>query len=471
MVAGAPAMPVTKRLQDGADVLALGAFLLAAALYLAFSPALFNDGDTSWHLATGRLILETGAIPTADPFSFTAVGTPWTAHEWLAEVMMASAFSIGWSGLAALTAAAVAGLLAILAAELRRWLAMRHLILALTALAIVLMPFILARPHVLAWPLLALWTTILIRAREKKAAPHPAAALLMLLWANLHASFFFGLGLAGLFALEALLMERSKQRTMISWGLFGLLSLAAAIATPHGASGLLFPLQVSGMETLPLIQEWRRTSLAEDGLFLALTGAAGALFLYRRPRVAPLRFVLLGGLVVLALMHARHQPLLWIVGTLLLARPLGAAQREKGSQASMATLWLAIALAVAAVRLPIPMERRQSETTPLQAIRSVPAELRSRPVLNSYGFGGPLILAGIRPFVDGRADMYGDAHILEHQRIVEGDLAAFRRVDRRWSLGWTILEPGTPLAAKLDHEPGWRRLHADEFAIIHVRRH
>ena len=56
-----------------------------------------------------------------------------------------------------------------------------------------------------------------------------------------------------------------------------------------------------------------------------------------------------------------------------------------------------------------------------RAIAAVPASLRDRPVLNSYSFGGPLILAGIRPDIDGRADMYGDTFVLAHQRLVSGD--------------------------------------------------
>ena len=33
-------------------------------------------------------------------------------------------------------------------------------------------------------------------------------------------------------------------------------------------------------------------------------------------------------------------------------------------------------------------------------------------MLNYYSFGGPLILSGIRPYIDGRGDMYGDRFVL-----------------------------------------------------------
>src|SRR3954470_10961426 len=60
----------------------VGVLLLAAAL--GSSKSIFNDGDVSWHIATGQWILQHGAIPRTDPFSFTWAGKPWVPIEWLA---------------------------------------------------------------------------------------------------------------------------------------------------------------------------------------------------------------------------------------------------------------------------------------------------------------------------------------------------------------------------------------------------
>src|SRR4051794_1013384 len=79
------------------------AFVLGIPIGIGTAPAIFRDGDVSWHIATGNWILRNGRIPTADPFSFTAVGHPWVATEWLAEIIYASAFNIG--GYAALAIA------------------------------------------------------------------------------------------------------------------------------------------------------------------------------------------------------------------------------------------------------------------------------------------------------------------------------------------------------------------------------
>lgn len=39
---------------------------------------------------------------------------------------------------------------------------------------------------------------------------------------------------------------------------------------------------------------------------------------------------------------------------------------------------------------------------------------------------------------------------------------------KRWGFEGTIPPPGKRLAALLDRQPGWRRFHADPWAVIHV---
>src|SRR4030042_6750200 len=48
----------------------------------------FTDPDFWWHLRTGQFIVETGSIPKAAPFSYTAAGSPWIAHEWLSDLLI-----------------------------------------------------------------------------------------------------------------------------------------------------------------------------------------------------------------------------------------------------------------------------------------------------------------------------------------------------------------------------------------------
>jgi hypothetical protein len=444
---------------------------IAIAAYTAFSVGLFSDGDTSWHLAAGKLILESGSIPDTDPFSYTFKGKPWVAHEWLAEAIMAAAFAAGsWSGLALLFGAAMGITLLIIGLELRRWLVLRHMIIVLIPVLLVLVPFTLARPHVLAWPLLAAWMVVMLRAREVKRAPPLPWALLMIVWANLHGSFVMGLVLTGAFALEALVHGEERRQAFVKWGTFGAASALCALLTPHGIHGFLFPLQVSAMKSLPLIYEWRRTDPAEDWFFVASLCAMLLLLLIRRPRMSPVRLVLLAGLVYLSIAHLRHQAVLGILAPLLLAQPFGREAAGQGLRLRTVAAGFALAMLVlAAVRLPVPFARQQGGSQPIAAIQRLPSELRGQRVLNTYGFGGPLIMAGIEPYIDGRADMYGDEFKFEHQRIVDGDTQAFARAVRQWDIGWTILAPDEELVALLDKTAGWKRVYGDRWAVVHVR--
>src|SRR3954454_12584567 len=81
------------------------AVLLIPAV-LGSSTTIFNDGDVSWHIATGQWILDHWAIPHTDPFSFTWGGKPWTPMEWLADVIYASGYRLaGYGGVAAVVTA------------------------------------------------------------------------------------------------------------------------------------------------------------------------------------------------------------------------------------------------------------------------------------------------------------------------------------------------------------------------------
>ena len=67
--------------------------VLLAVLFAA-PFALDVDPDFWWHLRTGELIWHDG-IPHNDPFSWTASGQAWTAHEWLSEALIYGVQSVG----------------------------------------------------------------------------------------------------------------------------------------------------------------------------------------------------------------------------------------------------------------------------------------------------------------------------------------------------------------------------------------
>jgi hypothetical protein len=129
----------------------------------------------------------------------------------------------------------------------------------------------------------------------------------------------------------------------------------------------------------------------------------------------------------------------------------------------------AMALLVAARAL-MPLQPPENEANPWKLIAAVPAELRTQPVLNGYSMGGPLILSGIRPYIDGRGDMYGDELVLGFASITNGNQQALSEAVRRWNIRWAILpKTNVKLTALLDRSADWRRIKADKVGAIYVR--
>jgi hypothetical protein len=446
-----------------------GVLLIPAAL--GSSATIFNDGDVSWHIATGQWILDHRAIPHSDPFSFTWAGKPWVPIEWLAEVVMAAAYRLaGYGGIAGLATAAMMTLHALVFFNATRFVRPWSAVSAIVAMDLVLIPMLLARPHLLAWPLIALWTWLMLRAREDARAPPLAAALLMVIWANLHGSFVMGLAIAGAFGLEALVVSADRMKALRQWAIFGAACLIAVFVNANGVEGVLHPLRIANLAMLPLIDEWKPSNPAVTPFFFAVLAATFALLWFKRPRLPVVRWALLGLLLALALFQVRHQAVLAIVAAMLL--PTGFA-KESAPTEERRPVALAVAAAIAffaIVRAILPIAPPYSETNPSKLIGAVPPGLRSQPVLNGYAMGGPLILSGIRPYVDGRGDMYGDELVVGYARIRDGDPTALADAVRRWNIRWAMLPNRyLRLIALLDRSPGWRRIYKDQVGVIYVR--
>lgn len=463
----------------------------AAFLLLLAQPALLNDGDTYWHIATGRWIVAHGAVPATDPFSHTLPGAPWTAHEWLAEVLFAAAHAAaGWAGVSALTAAAAAATLALLTRYLLRHLAPIHALAGVALAASLMLPHLLARPHALATPLLVWWTIALVRAREVGGTPGLPALAALLLWANLHGSFPLALPLAAAFAGEAVLAAPAARRraTARNWLLFVVAAFAVTLLTPHGLDGWRFAADFQRLSfSLARLGEWRSPDFQRLQPLELWLLAGAALVLARGLRLPPLRIALLLGLLHLALQHVRHGELLGLLAPVIVAQPFAAqlATAERG-QAGGLDRWfaartapasrLAGALAFAAM-LVATLLAAQAETlrpaaaaTPAAALQAARAAAPAGPVFNAYEFGGYLIYAGVPPYIDARADFYGDAFVARFYRAVTLDPPdLLPQLLEQHRIGWTLLQPGLPAVGQLDRLPGWRRLYADGTAVVHVR--
>src|ERR1700730_8850389 len=460
------------------------------ALIAGHGGALLHDPDTYLHITIGRWIIAHGAVPHHGIFSGTMAQAPWVAHEWLGEALLAWLFdTFGWAGLVAATAFCAAAAVGMLLRQLLRSLVPVHAMIA-TALAVTLViPHVLARPHVFTLPILVAWAAGLVRARCENRAPAAWLAVLMALWANLHGGYLFGLGLVGLLAAEAVLARdwRTRRRAAGGWGFFGVLAVGAAFLTPYGVAGLLLPFRLTGMSfAMGQLVEWRSPdfqSFEPLELWLAVVVFAGFALGWRLPTTRLLMLLLL---MHMALQHRRHGELVGLVAPLLLApalapqlralpagRSAGPVDRRLAALGKPPSLrGVALAGAVlagvsaavlhgAAVRPDVAM--------PKAALAAVEVAHVTGPVLNDYGFGGYLIYEGIPPLSAGRAELYGDEFIKRYVQAMLLDSDELPKLLAQNGISWTLIAPERPAALLLDHLPGWRRLYADDVAVVHVR--
>jgi energy-coupling factor transporter transmembrane protein EcfT len=143
-----------------ADILFLTIFL-----YLFFSGGkmLLGDGDTGYHIRAGEYILKTFSVPVYDIFSYLTPAIPWTAHEWLSEVLMALIQRVsGLSGVVFFFAGIIAAVYYLLFKIIRSYKGN-----ILVAISIVLLVILssqvhwLARPHVFSRLRIVIWYHLL----------------------------------------------------------------------------------------------------------------------------------------------------------------------------------------------------------------------------------------------------------------------------------------------------------------------
>jgi len=258
--------------------------------------------------------------------------------------------------------------------------------------------------------------------------------------------------------------------------LFFIAALAVCLVTPSGWHSLVFPFQLLNRKELSKIFEWAPTDFSKlQPLELALM--ATLFIAFTRPIKIPiLRLFILLGVLHLALHHGRHQMIAGMVGALMLAKPLGNAlsgKSRESTQDGSSRGWIAgvaaMAVLLTVARMGHPIVRTDGRAAPMTALNHVPVELRQEPVLNSYNFGGYLIFSGVKPFIDGRADMYGDDFVSDYISVMTPKRAAFDRAIEKYNIQWMILKADSPILDMIDTLPSWRRLYADKIAVVYVR--
>jgi hypothetical protein len=468
----------------------------AALLLTAFAQqqglrSLLSDGDTGWHIRTGELVLATGHVPVADPFSFSRPREPWFAWEWLADAVFAIAWR--WHGLAGV--AALAGSVLALAATLLLmgmlrhgcglWLGVAATMAAVSASSV----HYLARPHVFSILFYTMGILVLEEDRMRQGWKLWLLVPMTALWANLHGGFTAWLATLGLLA-GLCAVERDAQGARRYGCLAGLCALSS-LANPYGwRLHVHIARYLNSTWIIDHVQEFQSPRIRSEGmlvfavLLLAAVGMAS-----QADRFAGLLTLAWG---FMALRSARHVPFFAIVAAPVVASGLArywAAAAARGSRRSpvrvfwdlalefgrqpRVSLWLpaaAVAVVIAAPAAGFPdslfpvlaVERNLGQFTPQAAMPRV---------LTSDQWADYLIFRLYpeqRVFFDGRSDFYGAALGADYRKLLAGE-KPWRELLERYRFDLALLPHDWALSTSLDREPGWHRVYEDPVAVLYAR--
>ncbi len=229
-------------------------WLLATVGFLIGSRTI-TDNSFFTHLATGNLVLDSGSVPTADVFSYTATGEPWTIQSWLATIWYRGLYEM-----AGLGAVRIANGLLIAALVGSLWRLTRGSKTLLPRVGLVGLALtvgtLMWSPRPLVFGLLGL--AFVIEIVENDRRPLWLLIPTMWLWVNTHGSFplaFVYLGAAGLgHLIDA---KRFRRRDLQAAGWLTGATLLGAL-NPLGFRLLVFPFELlSRQEALADVAEWR----------------------------------------------------------------------------------------------------------------------------------------------------------------------------------------------------------------------
>jgi hypothetical protein len=483
-------------------VTAFAVFILFYCLNLLRAPVLLQEADTLWQIRAGQWTLDHARVPTVDFYSYTAAGKPWVSMQWLSQIIYALTFNAGgWRAIAVLAAVSSAAIIGIVCFYLLRHLRFSVALWCAVLTGAAIGPHFTARPHVFSYILLALWMISLLDAYDDEKFDLPPLRTLvplMILWANIHGSFTFGLLLLAIFSVCCLYhnfvrRDFAKCRRVV---IVAAVTAACAAITPYGIMPAFMTTTLVSMKfATGYINELRSPNFQASifvliyfvAIFLAMAGFG--------IRLEGARLISFGLAAATGLRYMRALFMFFLLAPIILARPTArcfpllapqsSAAESSDSKAAPDALFgllqkYATAVLVGCVALAALTTAsiwRRGDIVPAKAIAPEAAiDFVKRAnitgnVFNSQLFGGYLIWSGIPVFIDGRLEVYGDTFLRKYAETVNlADVTkAYAALDE-YNIAWAILNPHEPLASELARNAAWEKSYADADAVVFVRR-
>lgn len=491
------------------------ALLLVLQLLLVDARRFLEDSDAGWHIRTGELIIQSGAVPRTDPFSHTMAGREWFAWEWLTDVLLAALHN--WRGLAGVVGGAMLVLALSFAALfelMKRRQADPLLACALTVFgAMLTITHWLARPHLLAFLLMILWYAAVESFRRRRTRWIYLLPVLIALWANLHGAFVITFAVLVVYASgEAIEFTARREwwsgdcrRALKTYALIIALSGLASLATPYGhrLPGHLWR-YLNDKQLLAQIGEYQSPNFHTfDGKLIEILLVLGALAAANAIRQR--RFVETGLFLLwahLTLQSERHVTLAVVFLIPIIAEQLSKLTAEiidaatqgnetRARSVRAARSWYRQTMAINAqlngalvytavlvFLLWLPGSRGAEKwLSPRFNARDFPVGAadfiaQQPPPGNMFArdqFGGYLLYRlypQVKVFVDGRNDFYRQGTVLDDMEVISHARPGWMEMLDKYGVEWMVLKRNEPLAQIAVLSGQWIQSYADQTAEV-----
>jgi hypothetical protein len=269
------------------------------------------------------------------------------------------------------------------------------------------------------------------------------------------------------------------------------LCFGAAVVNPNGYHLWVFPLETLTSSAIQAyIEEWYSPNFHASGywpfgLMLAV-GSLSMVFSKRRPTWTDL--LLFFGTGAAGLISSRHIQLFAVVTIPVISRhALTLFSKSRfyflisGDQPAPAPTrrlvilhWLALGiLGLVGVfdiaRTVQTNDAAMQATFPAAAVDWIEAQgWRERRMFNNYNWGGYLVWRGLPVFIDGRAEVYGDAFILRYLDTIFVR-PNWREMLNDFDVEFALIGRESPLSTVMLESGEWREVYQDDMAVILTR--
>ena len=476
---------------------------LTILLYLSFSGSsmLLGDGDTGYHIRAGEYILKTFSVPSHDIFSFLTPALPWTAHEWLSEVVMALVHRVsGLSGVVFFFAGIIAAVYYLLFKIIRSYKG--NMFVAISIILLVILSsqiHWLARPHIFSLLIIIIWYHLLDLYEYSDRNYLYFMLPLMLLWVNLHGGFIIGMVLNGIYltgniAKLVAATGDAKKSYMKKIRVLALITIGCFLTTlinPYGYHILLFPFRLtSNKYIMDNIIEFFSPNFHDPLVFKYLLVLMITVFAISRKRLNIIELMLTVLFTYMALYSLRYIPLFAIIVAIILVKQAEyiinqsdtrfmsfmKKRAERISSVDLSAkghLWPVAGILVVLVSLTNGnvVHRFDDKTMPVAAVDFMRQEHFKGNMFNNDEFGDYIIYKAwpeYKVFFDGRSDMYGAERIKEYYKITRIE-PGWEDVLKKYDINWIIYNDKSTLSQFLLQRDDWRLIYADKVANIFMR--